>query len=270
MVQCRDVSNWKSVTGETCNDFVTAPELCTTLLSTDEEHGLTGAKACCACDNGGMHPCLVGSSGQDRLEGFNTSLFPTWFDEPSVLAVDCEGCFTPEPSQWRTPLTIRCGLNGTFEVVDGTALCVVQKCSATRFHNGAGGYIYSETLPNDVTTRVELRDLASRKAFALAGCESRHGPGTCEEGECHDFRYYYFKKDIDCDCRKPAGTYEWVFDNPGKTKVFDDYVDAKALNITDAAPNTDIAGDNLFVRKRLLAECTTFSWTVSLLNFGGA
>ena len=219
--QCRDVPNWKSSTGQTCNDFASSPKLCTTLSSSDTQYKLTGAKACCACSGGGMRPCPVGTAGQGLLEGFDMRRFPAWFNEPTTRATDCEGCFSPEPSQWRTPLTIKCGLDGKFVILDGTAKCIIQKCSTTRFDNGAGGYIYSDTLPNDVSTRLELTDLSARKAFARAGCESRYGPGACVESECHKpgqygmtFRYYHFKEDLDCDCRKPAGTYEWVFDNP--------------------------------------------------------
>ncbi|MDD4931007.1 MAG: fibronectin type III domain-containing protein, partial [Candidatus Colwellbacteria bacterium] len=93
---------------------------------------------------------------------------------------------------------------------------------------------------------------------ALAACQSKYG--TCASGSCGSFTYYYRSGALSCDCNKPVGEYEWIYNNTGYTTVGSDY----------GGQSTSVSGDSLFTRMKSSSTCDSNSWTLTLLNLGTA
>jgi hypothetical protein len=71
------------------------------------------------------------------------------------------------------------------------------------------------------------------------------------------FTYYYKTAHGHCDCSKAAGTYEWIYNNTGFTKVGQDY----------GGSATSVSGDKMFVRLKSNAGCNSTSWSLALKDF---
>lgn len=101
---------------------------------------------------------------------------------------------------------------------------------------------------------------ATAKTVALLACESEYGLGTCREGHCGCFRYYYRRDGGSCGCDKAEGDYEWVFTNDGCTAVSQDF-SFKANELGGILLSSATA--KVFVRRKV-AGCGEFSWELTL------
>ena len=92
--------------------------------------------------------------------------------------------------------------------------------------------------------------------IARAACDSVYGAGTCTTGSCGSFFYWYYSGHVSCDCNKPVGAYEFIYENTGYTTVGADY----------GGGNADVTNNQLFVRVTQSGACDTNSWGLALAN----
>lgn len=116
---------------------------------------------------------------------------------------------------------------------------------ATRdYRNGAGGTFNSiENAENEV--------------IAQAACESVYGEGSCSSRSCGSFHYYSASHHLNCNCNKAVGQYEFIYRNDGYTIVGEDY----------GGGDTDVNGNNLFVRIKSSDGCNGNSWALVFDGF---
>lgn len=98
----------------------------------------------------------------------------------------------------------------------------------------------------------ECGDNMTDVQHAYAACASVYG--SCDSGSCGNFQYYYESGGDSCQCTKPAGSYEWIYENNGFSHVGQDYGGAY----------TDIEGNTLFVREKMSSGCSATSWELRL------
>ena len=110
--------------------------------------------------------------------------------------------------------------------------------------NGAGGYFDCPSGMSDVL-------------IAKAACESVYD--SCSTGSCGSFRYYRGSDHRSCQCNKPIGQYEFIYANEGYITVGEDY----------GGSDSNVKGNNLFVRKKTASSCSGNSWSLALDNLGG-
>ena len=114
----------------------------------------------------------------------------------------------------------------------------------------------------------------SDQTVALKACEAVYGAGNCSIGSCGSFTYYYNSGNLQCNCAKPVGSYEFIYSNTGYTQVGQDYGGITA-NVPVSTPWTrvkSIAGcsvDNswsLADNGLRTALSTTCSFTVNVTD----
>jgi len=92
--------------------------------------------------------------------------------------------------------------------------------------------------------------------MALQACQAKYG--SCHQGQCGNFFYYYGAGHRSCDCSKQVGHYEFVYRNTGYHGVGLDY----------GGSHTDVNGDHSFVRVKSGHSCGGNSWSLALKDFG--
>jgi hypothetical protein len=103
---------------------------------------------------------------------------------------------------------------------------------------------------------------ATNQQIALAACEAVNGTGTCSTGACGNFSYYYKTSDGTCNCSKPIGAYEFIYNNTGYTNVGEDYAQSNAVSVS---------GNSKFVRMKNKSACSVADvWLLVNNNLGAA
>jgi hypothetical protein len=151
--------------------------------------------------------------------------------------------------------------------VSGNTLFVRQK--ASEGCNSESWALVLATLGDDATDPSQMCDNGaggsfscdssmSNEAIAQAACESVYG--GCTTGSCGYFYYYYESGGYSCNCNKPTGEYEFIYNNAGYSQVGQDY----------GGQSTDVSGNSLFVRVKYSEGCNGDSWYLALADLGTA
>jgi hypothetical protein len=136
--------------------------------------------------------------------------------------------------------------------------------SGSTFPVGVNTVTYNTYYPNGAGGYFTYAPGATNQQIALAAAESVYGVGACSIGSCGNFTYYYKTTDLNCNCGKAVGSYEFIYSNTGYTYVGEDYGGTRLDNV---------AGNQLFVRVKTYSNCTSGpSWTLAepALGQGGA
>ena len=95
---------------------------------------------------------------------------------------------------------------------------------------------------------------SSNYDIAKAACQREYG--SCSEGSCGSFSYFFRTGGKSCDCATAVGQYNFVYKNSGYSTVGEDY----------SGGGASVSGNSLFVRRKASSGCGT---SVKRIRRGG-
>jgi hypothetical protein len=201
----------------------------------------------CGCNTGGGYVLNAGGTACVATSSITCSITAT-----SSLVAKTNLPYAATARSIPSPCQTGSGYTGSATytcTASGLATVVSNLCfsGCGMISNGAGGTFNSS-------------GVSSNAQYALKACESVYGVGQCSDGRCGSFYYYYQKGSTNCGCAKPTGSYEFIYNNTGYTKVGEDYNPLSA----------NIGSDKLFVRIKQTNDCSANSWGIAKIDFASS